>query len=96
MQEITLFNIIIGLLMMVFGFLLNRVFSQLDNHATQISALQTLLPRDFIEKAEFIRHADQEMRLMAELRKDFKERFDKIDQLLEAMRERYGDRTGGQ
>lgn len=95
MQDLTVYNIIIGLLMVMFGFLLNRVFSQLDGHTKLISDLQSLLPRDFIEKAEFIRHADQEMRLMENLRKDFKERFDKIDSLLEVLRERQDTRTDG-
>lgn len=94
MQEVTLFNVIISLLMLLFGFLLNRVFSQLDGNAKEIAALQQLLPSDYVKQADFIRHADQEMHLMERMSVEINKRFDKIDILLEAMRVR--NQIGGQ
>lgn len=94
LADVSLFNIIIGILMLLFGFLLNRVFLELDKQAAANTTLNTTVLKDFVSKDEFNRHIANEIRLIEKMTEEMNRRFDKIDILLEAVRvKQFADHT---
>lgn len=86
MADMSLFNILVSILMLVVGFLLNRVFSEIDKiNKAHAEARESMLT-EFIAKDEFIRHQDSSARATERMGEDIGRRFDKIDVLLEAVR----------
>ena len=86
LPDISLFNIIYGALMLVGGFLLNRVFIELDKISKSNGELREGLPKEYVTKSEFLRHMDVETRTIERMSSDITKRFDKLDLLLEAVR----------
>lgn len=85
-SEISIFNILVSILMLVVGFLLNRVFSEIDKLTSANGKLKESLLKDYLAKSEFIRHEEAEIRTMERMSEDISKRFDKLDILLEAVR----------
>jgi hypothetical protein len=86
MGDLSLFNILVSVLLLVVGFLLNRVFVELDKIDKSTAELREALPKEYVTKTEFLRHIDVETRALEKLGADVGKRFDKIDILLEAVR----------
>lgn len=86
MQEISLFNIVVSLLILVFGFLLNRVFSEIDKLNAHVTNIHKILPQDYIGKPDFNRHSDQEMKMIGELKADMDKHFDRLYGLIDDIR----------
>ncbi|MCR4297517.1 MAG: hypothetical protein NUV75_02005 [Gallionella sp.] len=86
LADVSLFNILVSLLMVVFGFLLNRVFGEIDKISAANGKLKDELLRDYVPKEDFIRHSEQEIRTSEKMAENIGKRFDKLDILLEAVR----------
>lgn len=86
MADLSLFNILVSVLILLMGFLLNRAFAELDKVDKSNGDLRELLPKEYVTKTEFLRHIDAEVRALEKLGDDVGKRFDKIDILLEAVR----------
>lgn len=84
--DISLFNIATSILILVFGFLLNRVFMELDKLTKSHGELEKSMLKDFLPKDDFLRHSAIETRALEKLGEESNKRFDKIDILLEAVR----------
>ncbi len=84
--DTSLFNILVSILILVFGFLLNRVFSELDKINAANAKLREELPKEYFTQTAFFRHKAEETRLFETMMRDISKRFDKIDILLEAVR----------
>lgn len=94
MADISLFNILVSVLMLVVGFLLNRVFAEIDKIRAATSDINAMVLKDFVAKADFVRHSEAETRTMEKMSTDIGRRFDKLDVLLEAVRVKQQTRTG--
>lgn len=88
--NLTWFNVVIALLMMVLGFLLNRVFNELDRLrdadtklAAQVNVLSVNLPSSYITKDDFRSHEAEERVLIGEFRKEVRENLDRIHERLD-------------
>ncbi len=86
LSEISLFNVLIAVLLLVFGFLLNRVFSEIDKITAAHGKLREAVFRDYVARTDFIRHEESEVRTMERMAEEISKRFDKLDILLEAVR----------
>ncbi|MCR4333110.1 MAG: hypothetical protein NUV34_10500 [Sulfuricaulis sp.] len=85
-SEMSLFNILMSVLMLVVGFLLNRVFSEIDKLTSANGKLKEALFKDYVTRGDFIRHEESEVRTMDRMGEEIGKRFDKLDILLEAVR----------
>lgn len=94
-MDANIFNILISVLLLVFGFLLNRVFSEIDKlrigHAetsASVTSLRVMLPTAYLGKIDFQRHEDLELKLIGEVQRDIREHFDKVDAMIVALHKR--------
>lgn len=94
LTDVSLFNILISILMLIGGFLLNRVFLEIDKLSAANVMLNNIMLKDYVAKDEFQRHADSEIRLIEKMADEINKRFDKLDILLEAVRvKQFADHT---
>lgn len=86
------FNIVISLLMLLLGWLLNRVFQELDrlrksddDLALSVNRLTVELPTQYITKADFIRHEVEEREWIREFREEVRSNLERIHSRLDAL-----------
>lgn len=88
------FNGIFSILMVLFGFLLNRVFNTLDKLQTvdteickTISSLEKAMMQFYIDKKDFQRHEEREETIYSELRDDISKRINSMEAKLDRLGE---------
>ena len=89
-----LFDTLVSLLLLVFGFLLNRVFQEIDRAQQSNGKLKEMLMQECVSKDDFVRHLQQEERSLERLTEEIGRRFDKLDVLIEAIRVKQQTRAG--
>ena len=88
-SELNVFSIIISVLMILIGFLLNRIFTEIDKLRTtdvdligSINMLRVALPTAYLEKSEFLRHETEERALSLAMRSDMTLHYERLDRTI--------------
>ena len=90
-----IFNVAVSLVLLLLGFLLNRVFTELDRLRVAdqalveaVNSLRVLLPQGYITQPDFHRHEAEERILMADLKAELNGRFDKVEGMIAVIHKR--------
>ena len=86
MELTQLFNVLVSILLLICGFLLYRVFAEIDKLHTRTNEFKEIVFREFVSQAELNKHEALELRLIEKISIDMKARFDKVDAILETLR----------
>ena len=86
MELTQMFNVLVSILLLICGFLLYRVFAEIDKLHARTSEFKEIVFREYVSQAELTKHEALELRLIEKISTDMKARFDKVDAILETLR----------
>jgi hypothetical protein len=89
--DLPLFNVIVSLAMLLIGWLLARIFIEIDKLRevdTKLSDLVTklaiALPTDYLDKKSFQQHVEEERAMWHDIQERIDGRFDRIEAMVSA------------
>ena len=87
-NDVSLFNVIVALLLLVVGFLLNRVFAEIDKLTSKNGELIKTMMQDYVHKDDFLRHVQGTSYLIEKMSDEINKRFDKLEAKIDKALER--------
>lgn len=89
--DLPLFNVVVSLAMLFIGWLLARIFTEIDKLreadsklTDSVTKLAVALPTDYLDKSSFLKHTEEEREVWRTFQAGIDKRFDRMEALISA------------